>query len=744
MVKISINPQNNLQEEPTTSTGGGAPIELGHSAYAATDVADYHPYDSMNFTNIYKDDLSKYTKYNVPTTRYFDWDEKRAQNQGTGEKWINGLSKAGVTTMGAIAENTLGVLFGLGELATGGAYYDNFIGKNIDKANEAMREAMPNYRTQAEQDASTWQKLGTANFWADTVANGFGYSIGSLATMWLTGGAGLVARGAKAMQIYNISKNIANGVKVAKALEKGNRMTGFVNTASMIESGIYMSLAESSVEARETQRNSYDSILQKTLDDKGFSDVSQLSASDLKEIENASYAAGNRNFLTQLPILAGTNLLMFGKMVAGFRTASKVNKDVAFDAALGKVASTVGERGIFRNTLSRLKPTGQGVLTEAGQEGWQFASNIMSTDYHTDKYFNGGAASLTASMYKGIKETFGTQEGLESMLVGAIVGGGMSGVSSTVRGDFNKRKEAAKIATDILNGGFMINANNQQLNFNAQVKVALDMENARKAGDIKAFKDAQFKLIQYNAFAALENGTYDVFMQKLEDSKTLSDPEFAKMFGFDTEVSLEEQTKGGSKSEIIKNVQDKLEKFKETYENVNEKFPSTPPTMGLPRMLMSEAERNAEDAVYNKRNNLRAELILSASGIENRTERIESIQKQMKTLITDAERLNGVKLNTDVDLLLNPGESLLFDEDGKYDPLQEVNLIAKTFEEIQKELVTKNATAALAPFTKLAEDYMSLFMDNSVAIDRYNKLSSSQYFQDLFEETVKQNQTAAE
>ena len=297
---------------------------------------------------------------------------------------------------------------------------------------------MPNYRTQAEEDMSTGRKLGTANFWADTVANGFGYSIGSLATMWLTGGAGFVAKGAKAMQMYNISKNIANGVKVAKALETGNKMKGFVNTLSMIESGIYMSLAESSVEARETQRNSYDSILQKTLDDKGFSDVSQLSASDLKDIENASYAAANRNFLTQLPILAGTNLIMFGKTIAGFKTAAKVNKDVAFDAALGKVASTVGERGIFRNTLSRLKPTGQGVLTEAGQEGWQFASNIMSTDYHTDKYFNGGAASLTASMYKGIKETFGTQEGLESMLVGAIVGGGMSGVSSTFRGDFTR------------------------------------------------------------------------------------------------------------------------------------------------------------------------------------------------------------------------------------------------------------------------------------------------------------------
>ena len=423
---------------------------------------------------------------------------------------------------------------------------------------------------------------------------------------------------------------------------------------------------------------------------------------------------------------------MFGKTVAGYKAASKVNKDVAFDAALGKVVSKVGEKGIFRNTLSRLKPTGQGVLTEAGQEGWQFASNIMSSDYHTDKYFDGGTASLTSSLYKGIKETLGTQEGLEAMLVGAIVGGGMAGVSSTIRGDYNQRVESAKIASDIINGGFMENVNNKMLNFNAQTKVALDMENARKAGNIKAFKDAQYKLIQYNAFAALENGTYDVFMQKLEDSKNLSDIDFAKAFGYDTNISIEEQTNGKSKSEVIKNVQDKLKDFKKVYNNVNELFPAIPKSMGLPRMLMSEAKRKAEDAVADKRNNLRAELILSASGIENRTERLKNIQKNMKTIIQGAEDLNGIKLNTDIDLLLNPGEDLLFDEDGKYDPLQEVNLINKTFGNIQKELVKKNALAAIAPFTELANDYLSLFMDNSVAIDRYNKLSSSQYFQDLF------------
>ena len=740
---IIINPQTNLQQEkPVTK---GIAIERGNASYAGSGILENYPYDSMNFTNVYQDDVSKYKRYDVPTTRYFNWDEERAKNQGTGEKWVRGLAKAGVTTLGAVAENTLGVAFGIGEMVSGGAYYDNFIGQNVDKMNEAMRERFPNYRSQAELEASTWQKLGTANFWADTVMNGLGYSIGSIATMALTGGVGLIGRGSKAMALYNTSKALANGTKIAGAVEKGSRFTrqGFVNAANMAEMGLYMSLAESSVEARETQKAVYEDLLNKELEEQGFTDASQLSEVDLKGIEDASYAAGNRNFLTQLPVLAGTNLFMFGRTVAGFKPASRVNKDVAFDAALNKTVSRIADQGIYRNALSRLKPAGQGALAEAGQEGWQFASNIIATDYHTDKYYDGGMASMTESLYKGITETLGSQEGLESMLVGAIVGGGMAGVRSTAAGEFKQRKTAAQYAADVINGGFMDNVNNKMLNYNAQAKVVADMENARRSGDIKAFKDAQFKLMQYNAFAALENGTYDVFREKLKDSKSLSDEDFAKAFGYDTEIALEEQTGGKSKSDVIKNLETKLDNFEKTYKNINDKFPLAPKTMGLPRMRMSEEERKAEDAVYNQRENLRAELILRASGIGNRNERLESIQKQMKTLIQEAEKINGVKIKTDIDLLLNPGEDLLVDKASEYSAQEEVNIIAKTFDSIQQELVKKNALAATMPFTKLAEDYLSLFMDNSVSIESYNKLSSSKYFQDLFEETVKANQESA-
>ena len=63
-------------------------------------------FDSYDFTDIYTDPLSDYTKYGITPTRFSDWNEQRAQGQSTGEKWKRGLTKAGITTFGAIAENT--------------------------------------------------------------------------------------------------------------------------------------------------------------------------------------------------------------------------------------------------------------------------------------------------------------------------------------------------------------------------------------------------------------------------------------------------------------------------------------------------------------------------------------------------------------------------------------------------------------------------------------------------------------
>ena len=190
-------------------------------------------FDTVDFTDTYTDDISKYTKYGVGTTRMGDWNEERAQNQTTGEKWRRGIAKGIITTAGAIAENTLGVLAGIPTaLFTDRPYYDNIVGRGVDKMNEWAREKMPNYYTQRERDMGAFQRLGTANFWADKAMNGLGYSFGSIATMALTGGSGylglagramgasrianLTDKAAKIHKLYKVSKNAQRGEQLSR------------------------------------------------------------------------------------------------------------------------------------------------------------------------------------------------------------------------------------------------------------------------------------------------------------------------------------------------------------------------------------------------------------------------------------------------------------------------------------------------------------------------------------------------
>ncbi len=764
-IPIKINKTTNLPETSPT-IGKGFPIDnslldANRKNVIPFNATDINPFDSMNFTFKYTDPLSKYTSYRVPVNRYMDWNEKRAQNQSNVEKWGRGVTKGLATGLGAVVENTLGVIAGLGELATGGAYYDNYVGKSVDKMNDYLKEAIPNYYTQEEQNMTTLQKLGTANFWSDQVMNGLGYSVGSLATWYMTGGAGLIPRiagltaRAKALNgLYKGSKAISTGTNLtAQALKS----SATLRSANMLELGLYMSLAESSVEARESQRTMYQDLINRTIEESNglYQSELQIPEEERADMLQASYSAGNANFITQLPVLMGTNLFMFGKHVMGFG-ASKANrlykpKDVAYDAAAKKVINQVGNRGTMRAIASRLSPLGKGAGTEAFQEGWQFASKVGSVDYHTDKYFNGGSEDMIRSMYEGIKDTFGTQEGLESMLIGAIVGGGMGGGRSAIQKPYAARVKNAQHITDLLNGGYLANSANKAMNYDAMVKVHTDMEKALEEGNMKAFKDAQNRLLHYHAYDAIQSGGFDVFIEKLNDAATLEDSEFAEQFGFNPDISIQEQTKtyrnpnGQTKQDLVKKISKRLNKFKEAYDAVHEQLPLDNPAVtnqayvwGTSRMLLSEEKRKALETLNQEKQNLRAQLIFSLAGIDSRNERMSNIREDVQALLNDqVNMVNGVPMG-----IGNPLSSSAPTETT--DPLYEVNRVRDALNDTINELRKNNANPlVIQEFIKFGNDYLQLLNENQSGVTALGRLNSDPYFQARFQEEVKANQKAA-
>jgi len=751
-------PLNPITGEALGSYVGSSNLTMGGSN--PNNIAESISGSQLTTNRSRGQDISRYTDYGVPLGQNLDWDEIRARNQSTFEQWGRGLAKAGVTTLGAVAENTLGVVAGLGELFTGGAYYDNAVGQTVDKTNAWMQEYMPNYRTQEEQDMSAFQKMGTANFWGETVAGGLGYSIGSIATMWLTGGVGMVTKGisagAKALGAYNASKAIINGTALGNRLSKGVGLANRLKTAAnALEVGAMMSLAEASVESRETQRSTYNSLVDKWLSENiGFT-KNDIPTDMLKDFEEVSYAAGNSNFAIQMPVLMGTNLFMFGKQVAGFKGVSKVNKDVIFDAASRKAANTLAERGIVASSLSRLKPLAKNGLTETFQESMQFGSGAFSSTYHTDKYNNGGYGDMSKALTEAGKAML-SPEGLESALVGFLTGAIMGGGQSIVGKEYSNRKEQAQMLTDIINGGVFESTQRSTQNANASAAALSRMEKHLENGNIKKFKDEQFKLIQYQALEAINKGGLQVMLEKLEDSKGLSETEFMKQYGYPTEdaqgnfLSLKDS---GDKSQdaIIEGFKKKLLNFQKVHDTVNSNFPLADKTRGLPRLLMSEEERTAEDRVYNKQNNLRNNLIFYGSEVKDRTRRMDEIVKSMQKDLNENASSQDLSFATSNNPRTNKNlkqavkdqyETTEEVETSEYDSKTQYAETTDRFNKIIENLYKTDPVGA-EEFKKKAQDYLDLMGDNNVGIDSYNKLASNEYVQEQMQQEIEAAEAAA-
>ena len=699
------------------------------------------------------EDIGNYTKYGVTLAQGLDWDEARARKQPVSEKWIRGLSKAGVTTVGAFIENTAGILAGIGELVTGGAYYDNAVGRQVDATNEWMREHFPNYVTEAESKMNPLQKMGRANFWADTVANGLGYSLGSIATLYVTGGMGLVGLGSKAVgaagkgvAAYKAANAISTGTKLGAQLGKGAVIGNRLKThASMFDAAVMMSFAEASVEARESQKNSYNMQIEDYLEKNLLDHEGQIPTNVLEEFEKKSYAIGNTNFITQLPVLAGTQLVMFAGRMAGFKPVNKAGANTILDSKTGKFISKFQNQSKIRTLGRRLSPMGKGMATESFQEGYQFASGAFAERYHLEKYQDHGYGDMVTALNKSVSETFGDNAGLESMLVGAIVGG-LMGVKGAVTGAHVKRENTqAQIAADFRNRG-MLDSSMSLIGVASQKTAAAKrMDDAAERGDTKGFRDAQHDLIAYNTLEALENGTFDVSLQQLEDLKELSDEEFIKTMGgpdSDMHAILADQS-GVNKAEIIDDLKNKMKSFKEVYDNVNDQFELPPKLVGLPRQLMSSEQREGIDEAYAQRDVARAELILKGFKVNDRNARLEEVEGLMHK--TKKESLDEKDRSRPFDISLTATPRGDIAEGTSVEDMRSEKALTDATGKRLKDILNEEAASfedkvAKQKFINLAQEYMNLSVESSSALAAYNTLATDPGARMAFAEKTREAQ----
>ena len=686
----NINPLTGLPfgDDPNSSTNIN-PLTGKRYTTAPVTSARSTLSGARTMTGAFEDYQGTYFSPETQVSPFTNIDEQRARNQSNWDKWGNGLAKAGLTFVGSVSENTVGYALGLADYALSGfedfeeSMKNNPVGRAFDKANEYAREHLPNYQTAEERsEQGTLAQLGNANFWADTFMNGAAYSLGSIATMYLTGGIGAVsgvtralgtgAKISKGLAGYRAAKAIQNGMAPIEALRKGAELRAGLSAGSkalgFLEGGAMMSIAESAVEARETERTVRDELVADYMMRYDVSDPNMIPDAEMDDIENSARLLSNQVFDANMAVLMPTNLLQFHGLLRPMQMGN--------NAIHGTRFMNEGGKKVLRDNLDALpgwasrgakvartyaKPTIGSAATEGFQEGTQYALSQGAVEVAKEgaedkangavsiyEALTGGRnnkASMLNIARKGAPNV-NSAEGREQVMVGALVGlltGGVGGVRSAVAKD-QRTKEALEHFSK-LDANMNLKTAAQA---NAQAQVYLQrMEEAEATGDTQAYEDAQFSLLRTLAFDHAQRGTFDAFIERLQDAKNLPVEEFESLFGVDT-LSNEAKRKNfrNEKGQFVSREQQQRERIdslidrateaKEMYEQIEEMYPSQSPKglikKGMIRLAggkqrLEELQKQDEDAAIYKR-----AMAFAGTSSKHASARIEKYAQQLREL----------------------------------------------------------------------------------------------------------------
>ena len=613
---------------------------------------------TQNLTNVYTDPLSNYKSYDVNTNAFSkDWNEQRAQNQPWYEQLGFGLTKAVGTVGTSIVEGTLGFANGVGSMLfdKDHSYADNTVGNSMDAVNEQLREWLPNYYTKEEQESLLGSISNPFNFIGDKVAGGVAYTVGMLATMYLTGGmgaaggalAGVRALGSAAKVGTNVSKLAANyrvikglqaGADISKIVGKAANVQRIANGARALDVAVTMGLAEASVEARETKKQF---IEEREAEWEAQNPGMEMPEEMRTGIEESALAAMNANFLANMAVLTVSNAVTFGGMAFkaargsqiaddALETSYKITKNTGTGTA--KYAEGLSNYKLLKGIQKGDRIFGQGVRvagTEALQEGAQFATNIAAQEYYGDKFNNnieGGFGDMMSALLKGGTETFTSKDGLESMLIGAIIGGGTAAIQS--RGQSGIKAKNTAEALKIMNSGAFQNImeNFEQTEKNIALAAIVSNENSSPIEKEKARRQLIHNhMRKYDKVNAL-----DYANEELDDLAALSEADFKKRMGYDEVIPLKDQTGGKTQQEVIQDIKDSAKRTFQLEKDINTIAPLRPP-QGIFAALQSEEAK--KDFLLQQKVDREYRQLLFSSALQSEVA-TEEANKAYQTLIS--------------------------------------------------------------------------------------------------------------
>lgn len=489
-----------------------------------------------------------------------DITENRALSQGILSKWGNGIVKAAGVAGTSILENIAGVVYGLADAIIEqdpSKLYHNGFTEPLAQFNDYLSKELPNYYSKKEQDYNLLQKLGTANFWSDSALNGAAYMAGALVT-----GLGLneyasLSKLVRAGKSIDEARLATEGAKYLNEVSKGIKIADSIDFS---KNAVLMSAGESGQEADQTYKDTK-AVLIKDYTTK-YGQVPNEVA--MQDIEKTAKAAGNWGYATNLAITGTVNALLFPKLLSE-----------GYGSNVAKLDAIKLVDGIFKPEIEDaikggLAEAGKGALEEGGQELAQLLTQKTLTDYYGQIYKDKkDQHDFVESLTNGLKYTLGSEEGLENLFLGALMGAPAGYIQG--RKEINHENNNNQELTKLFNSEPFKKVVNTFDNYVRATNYEKDKNKALNDHNKFDYLNAEFNQNKSIVKKFLDNGAKDILINQYQDMKTMPDEEFKKVAGYDEDKPLPK-----SKLEIIDNTVKFINDLDKTNETIKQLFPYNP------------------------------------------------------------------------------------------------------------------------------------------------------------------------
>jgi hypothetical protein len=512
------------------------PIDKDGKIYFNNSINPSLPTITGKSLNEYKDYLGE--AIDMPYNEEI-WNDKRAKSQSGFEKVLNSTGQM-VGTFGTAMASTAATLVGgavglAAETADLALEGDQFNGMDIALNNPIMKgisdfdkylkeDILPTYYTKEQQNSLLSAATGT------DLLNGIGFMASAmLPSGFINGAFGGLAKMASVAKAGKLEPILDAAIKAGKItdIERGiiSATARHLDKVGPITGALVGRIGESAMEANGV----YENLI--------ANGASEEEAKDLR----------NKDFMGNMA-LAVSDVAQYTRWFRGGGLGERLVKD--------GLKTVVKERGKGALLKDLLFEAGQ----EAGEEGYQFLLQKGAENSAKGKSYLEGISEASGDL-------FGTIEGQKSMLLGAILGGGMSSIANVKDAKENKIKLQAmannltanadttqRYITDPETGKKIVNPEltkiATQFAFYEQLKDQALAEGDKDAYDV--LEKTQFADL---VAAKLESGQYDDFIDELKNMGESSAEEIESMFG-------ELPTKNGIKMTPIQVAQSKISEAK--------------------------------------------------------------------------------------------------------------------------------------------------------------------------------------